>query len=114
MSQKSLKIGALTLMSAALLSTGLVGCVVVPAHPHYASSAVVTVAPPAPQVEVIGVPPVTGHIWIGGYWGWSGSAHVWTPGHWEAPRPGYHWVPHAWVREGNGWRMHEGHWEQHR
>jgi hypothetical protein len=35
---------------------------------------------------------------------------VWVGGHWDAPRVGYRWVPHVWVREGGGWRLHEGHW----
>jgi hypothetical protein len=101
----------------------MVGCVVVPAHPYYGynggysdgygyNGEVVNVAPPAPQVEYVGAPPVAGYIWLGGYWGWHGGRHEWMPGHWEAPRPGYHWVPHAWGREGGGWRLHPGHWSR--
>jgi hypothetical protein len=87
----------------------MVGCVVVPARPYYGGE-VVEVAPPAPQVEYVGPPPVVGYLWLGGYWAWRGGRHEWVPGHWEAPRAGYHWVPHGWAREGNGWRFHEGHW----
>jgi hypothetical protein len=97
---------------AALLATG---CVVYPAQPYYTGEVaqygdVVTVAPPAPQVEYIGPPPVAGYVWLGGYWGWQGGRHVWVGGHWSPPRPGYHWVPHTWQPYGRGWRMNQGHW----
>jgi len=105
---------AMPLAAAALLAVSLSACVVVPARPaYYGVGPVVEVAPPVPQVEVVGVPPISGQIWIGGFWGWEGGRHVWHAGHWDNPRPGYHWVPHTWVREGNGWRMHEGHWDHH-
>jgi hypothetical protein len=107
------------LIAAALAALGAVslsGCVVVPARPAYAYEAapIVTVAPPAPEVEYYGEPPVYGQIWIGGYWNWVGSRHVWVGGHWESPRPGHYWVPHTWVQVHGGWRLNEGHWEKHR
>ncbi|WP_077033756.1 YXWGXW repeat-containing protein [Pelomonas sp. KK5] len=103
---------ALAAISAAV---SLSGCIVAPARGAYAyDGAVVTVAPPAPQVEYYGAPPTPGYIWLGGYWNWVGGRHVWVGGHWEAPRAGYHWVPHAWVHAGNGWRMEPGRWERHR
>lgn len=104
-----------TLLLAALASaTLLAGCVVrgtvaVPAPAVYVGGTV-SIAPPPPQVEVIGTPPAAGYVWLGGYWNWVGGRHVWVGGHWEARRPGYHWVPHAWVRAGGGWRLREGHW----
>jgi hypothetical protein len=91
------------------LSVALGGCVVQPARVTVGLP-LVTVAPPAPQVEVMGAPPAVGYVWLGGYWNWVGGQHVWVGGHWEAPHPGYRWVPHVWVREGGGWRLHEGHW----
>jgi hypothetical protein len=93
----------------AALSTALSGCVVVPDQGHYVGG-VVMVAPPAPRVEVIGVAPNPGYVWIGGYWNWVGGRHVWVPGRWDRGRPGYHWESHAWVREGDGWRMRPGRW----
>jgi hypothetical protein len=95
-----------------LCSVALIGCVVAPAQPYYASEGPVYVAPPAPQVEYYGAPPAVGYVWIGGYWNWVGNRHVWVAGHWDAGRPGYRWVPHRWEREGNGWRMHQGHWDR--
>lgn len=92
-------------------STVLAGCVVAPAEPYYASQPVM-MAPPPPPVEVVGVAPAPGYVWIEGFWGWSGRRHEWHPGHWEAPRPGYAWRPHEWRREGSYWRERRGHWER--
>jgi hypothetical protein len=93
-----------------ILASAMVGgCVVAPA-PGYYSGGYVAVAPPPPQVEVYGVPPAPGYVWLGGYWNWVGGRHVWVAGHWGPGRPGYHWVPHTWVHAGGGWRMSRGHW----
>jgi hypothetical protein len=102
--------GLKILAATALLSTTLLsGCVVVPARGYYGGT-VVAVAPPEARVEVVGVAPAAGYVWIPGYWNWNGSAHVWVGGYWAAGRPGYYWAPHAWVRYGGGWRMAPGHW----
>jgi hypothetical protein len=93
-------------VAGAVLCVALSGCVVAPA-PGYG---VVAYAPPAPQVEVVGVAPTPGYFWVGGAYFWEGGRYAWHPGYWQAPRPGYHWVPHAWVRAGGGWRMQRGHW----
>jgi hypothetical protein len=93
------------------LIMALPACVVAPNQDHYAGG-VVLVAPPAPRVEVEGVAPNPGWVWIGGYWNWVGGRHEWVPGRWAPGRPGYHWVRHAWVRAGDGWRMRPGHWER--
>ncbi len=96
----------------ALASVALTGCVVAPAPGYYAEGPVM-VAPPPPQVEVVGVAPAPGMVWIGGYWNWVGGRHVWVGGRWEAPPPGYHaWVPHHWVAYRGGWRLAPGHWRR--
>jgi hypothetical protein len=105
----------LGLATAAGASALLAGCYVVPARPYYYDNGyeygpVVTVAPPAPEVEVVGVAPYPGAVWIGGYWNWVGGRHVWVRGRWEAGRPGYRYEPHMWRREGNGWREAPGRW----
>ncbi len=101
--------GMKILAAAALLSAGtLTGCVVAPAPGYYGG--VVTIAPPEPRVEVVGVAPAVGYVWFPGYWGWSGGAHVWVAGHWGPGRAGYYWAPHTWVRYGGGWRLAPGHW----
>ena len=102
-------------LAAAVIAIGgllLGGCVVEPAQPYYVSEPVM-VAPPPPRVEVVGVAPAPGYIWIEGFWGWSGRHHEWRPGHWEAPRPGYSWRPHQWQRDGSHWRERRGYWERH-
>jgi hypothetical protein len=67
-------------------------------------------APPAPQVEVVGVAPAPGYFWVGGAWFWEGGRYAWHAGRWMAPRPGYRWEPHHWVYANGGWHMHAGHW----
>jgi hypothetical protein len=94
-----------------VVSMSLPGCVVVPDQGHYAGR-VVMVAPPPPRVEVIGVAPSPGYVWINGYWDWVGGRHEWVGGHWAVGERGRHWVPHQWVRQGDGWRMRPGHWER--
>jgi hypothetical protein len=60
------------------LSMALAGCVIAPDQDHYADG-VVLVAPPAPRVEVIGVAPSPGYVWVAGYWSWVGGRHEWVP-----------------------------------
>jgi hypothetical protein len=99
----------------ALAASGLMSaCIVVPAgHRNYGSDEAVMVAPPAAQVEVVGVAPGPGFFWIAGNWGWIGGRHVWIGGRWEAHRPGWRWAPHQWQRQGPGWRPAPGRWERH-
>ncbi len=94
-----------------LITLTLGACVVAPDQRYFADG-VVMVAPPPPRVEVIGVAPNPGYVWLAGYWNWVGGRHVWVDGRWAEPRPGHHWVPHQWVRQGDGWRMRPGHWER--
>lgn len=109
----------LALASVLCASALLSACYVVPARPYHGGYAyddgydyggVVTVAPPTPRVEVIGVAPFPGALWIGGFWRWGGHRHVWVPGRWESPRPGYRYEPHMWQRQGQGWRESGGRW----
>jgi len=95
-----------------LAATAMTGCVIAPAQPYYRDSAVVTVPPPQPQYEVVGVAPFVGALWIAGFWNWVGGRHVWVGGHWEAPRRGYRWAPHRWEPISGGWRPYPGHWER--
>lgn len=75
---------------------------------------VVTEAPPAPRTEVIGVAPDEAHVWVQGYWTYTGHRWVWVPGHWEArPRAHAAWVPGHWDKNptGRGWVWTAGHWD---
>jgi hypothetical protein len=96
----------------ALAASGLVltACVAETVGPPRYRETVVGIAPPAPEVEVVGVAPHPGWVWQPGYWNWEANRHVWVAGNWVAPRPGYHWEPHAWVHEDKGWRLREGYW----
>ncbi len=92
------------------LALSVSACVVYPARGPYVAG-VVTVAPPVAPVEAVGVAPVPGYAWIGGYWNWVGGRHVWVNGYWAAPpHPGYFWRPNVWVRTGAGWRLRAGYW----
>ena len=105
----ALRTGAAGLASAVLFA--LAGCVAVPVGaPAYGYQGAVAVAPPGPQVEVVGVAPAPGYFWVGGWWAWTGGHYAWRPGYWEAYRPGYHWIPHQWARGPSGWQERPGHW----
>ena len=101
--------GAVLIAASMAALTGLTGCVVAPTQPRFVGEVTAT-APPPSQVELIGVAPVPGYVWISGYWNWMAGRHVWVAGRWEAPRPGFYWEPHTWVHTGAGWHLREGHW----
>ena len=114
-----------TVIAVACAALLLAGCVVAPlgtygegggrwgrGGPDGAGEWVAT-APPAPQYEVIGIAPLLGQVWLGGYWGWGGGRHHWVAGRWGDARPGHAWVPHAWSRGRGGWRLNPGHWRRH-
>ena len=103
-------------------SGALSACIVVPAGRVQGSRPpddddddrdVVTVAPPAPQVDVVIAAPGPGYFWIGGHWGWIGGRHVWVGGRWQLYRPGWRWAPFVWVRHRRGWRAMPGRWDKH-
>ena len=90
---------AISLMMAALLA-GAVGCV-----------AEIGAAPPPDQVEVVGIAPYPGEVWIGGYWSWSYGRYVWVPGYWaRRPWPRAVWAPGRWRKVRRGWRWTPGRW----
>ncbi|MFN7140280.1 MAG: hypothetical protein ACK4UN_13170, partial [Limisphaerales bacterium] len=73
---------------------------------------VVVDAPPAPQQEVVGVPPSGEHVWIPGHWSRSGDRWVWVSGRWEArPTPVSVYVPGHWESRGDGYVWREGYWK---
>lgn len=71
----------------------------------------ITIAPPAPRVEVVPAPR-PGFVWAPGYWEYRGGAHVWVPGRWMGERRGYHWIPDRWEPRGPRWHHEPGHWER--
>ena len=71
----------------------------------------VRVAPPVERVEVIGVAPRPGYVWVRGWWRWDARRYVWVPGRWVAPQRGYHrWQPGHWAHDRRGWFWIEGRW----
>ena len=69
----------------------------------------VSIAPPAPQYEVL-PPPRAGWVWVPGAWRWTGGRYVWAGGRWVVARPGYRWVAAGWVHRGDRWYYREGVW----
>ncbi len=65
---------------------------------------------PADVVDVQGVAPGPGYVWIGGDWVWSGGAYVWHAGHWGRGRGGRAWTGGHWEHGARGYRWHGGHW----
>jgi hypothetical protein len=82
------------------------------AAPAYAQISVnISLAPPAPQYEVVpGVQP--GYVWAPGYWAWSGERHVWVRGRTIAQREGYRWEPDRWDQRDQNYYRTAGHWQR--
>jgi len=92
------------IFAASLLSLGAA------AHAQY--TAIVSVAPPPPQHEVV-PGPRTGYVWDAGHYEFRGDNYVWVPGQWIAARNGYDFHERRWVQRGNGeWMLVGGNWER--
>jgi len=71
----------------------------------------VATAPPPPQVENPGPPPVAGNVWVPGFWQWNGHRHAWIRGHWAAPpQVGMVYDPARWESRAGHWYFHDGRW----
>jgi len=68
------------------------------------------VGPPPPRVESPTLQPSSSHIWITGYWKWTGIHYEWTDGRWVKAKPGRIWVPGAWEQVGSHWAWKPGKW----
>jgi hypothetical protein len=94
---------------AVALMTGLAACA--PYPPPGAVFIAARVGPPPPQIEVIGMRPGRGFVWIRGYYRWDGMAYMWSPGRWERrPFPHAVWVQGRWRHHASGWYWVEGRW----
>ncbi len=72
---------------------------------------VIRVAPPEPRHEVIITRPGPNHVWVPGYWRWSGREYAWVGGTWQLPpRPHAAWVPGHYRRVRGGHVWIEGRW----
>jgi WXXGXW repeat (2 copies) len=101
---------AKNLLVSALIATGAIGAVAIPAAAGAASIYIQT-APPAPRVEVAPAPR-RGYVWSQGYWNWNGHRHVWVKGSWARERRGYAYRPNTWVEENGRWRLNRGGWDR--
>ena len=93
------------------LSLSLLLATSVFAAPAYAQvSFNISIAPPAPQYEVV---PILqpGYVWAPGYWGWNGDRHIWIRGRSIMQREGYSWAPDRWDQRNNNYYRTAGHWE---
>jgi hypothetical protein len=99
---------AMTVLAASTFAAVLsMGCVVTPPP----GAVFVRTAPPVGVVEVQGIAPGPGFVWIPGFHRWDGASHVWVSGRWEkAPRVGAVWEPGVWRHHSKGWYWTEGRW----
>ena len=68
--------------------------------------------PPPPQVEMVGIAPYAGAVYIQGHYYPRGRSYVWQPGNWTRPRPGHRYVQHRLERTSDGrYRYRQGHWK---
>lgn len=72
----------------------------------------VQTAPPTPYEDARPGEPNPGHVWVPGYWVWTGSSHAWRAGHWQPDRPGHRYVPGRWHQGPQGWMYIEGYWSR--
>ncbi len=71
----------------------------------------VDAAPPAPQEEILEIPPSTGLVWAEGHWIWAGDDFAWVDGRWaRPPAPGHAWVPAGWIRHDDRYRFVPARW----
>jgi hypothetical protein len=95
----------LPVAAAGLMLTGVVG------EKTASAEEVVSVAPPAPRVELVSAAPSANHFWAPGYWRYHHLyGHQWQPGSWQVRRPGYAWTQPTWGRAGGGWAFRRGGW----
>jgi hypothetical protein len=92
-------LGCLLLLSS--IATVSLGCT---------SEVVIRSPPPADRAEELGAAPSGEHLWIRGYWEWSGNEYTWVRGHWEARRPLEVWSPGHWRQTAGGWVWVPGRW----
>jgi TonB family protein len=69
-------------------------------------------APPPPNVDVIGMPPEPGYVWMPGYYvHYAKAGYEWNDGQWAPARPGFHWSAPHWDRFRSKWVFVPGAWE---
>jgi hypothetical protein len=68
-------------------------------------------APPPPRFDRRPPLPGPGHVWVSGYWYWTGGGYVWRAGFWDVPPyNGHVWVDAGWVFHQGRYRYVPGRW----
>jgi hypothetical protein len=88
-----------------------VGCSVY-VHEPAGEVEVTSAPPPAAEVDVQGVAPGPGYVWVGGEWTWGPGGHwVWARGHWgRPPHAGAVWEPSRYEFRGGRHVFVHGRW----
>jgi hypothetical protein len=67
--------------------------------------------PPRNRVEVRGVAPGAGTVWLPGYWRWTGRDYDWVQGRWAPVSSGFRsWSAGRWRHSRQGWYWVDGRW----
>jgi YXWGXW repeat-containing protein len=94
-----------------LLSIGVFALALVAADAKAAEVFVRFGPPPPPRREVVVVRPSPRHVWIPGYYRWTGHRYAWVNGYWTMPpRPHAAWVPGYWAPRRGGQVWIGGYW----
>ncbi|MGJ9417673.1 YXWGXW repeat-containing protein [Massilia sp. CMS3.1] len=97
-------------VAAAIISTAAFAPVAQAQHTR-TEVIVVQKAPPALRREA--VPAARrGHVWVPGYWNWTGRRYTWVGGRYERVRAGYVYARPEWRRDRGGWVMERGGWQR--
>ncbi len=76
---------------------------------------IVPSGPPARRHEVVIARPGPHHVWVKGYWRYTGEQWAWNDGRWsEPPRAHVRWVSPRYQRVRGGYRYIPGHWSHER
>jgi hypothetical protein len=74
----------------------------------------IVAGPPVPPNEIILQAPSTLHVWIPGYYTYSGGSYIWIQGHYTIPPKGKKYVPGNWHKTPKGYKRSKGHWKGNR
>lgn len=76
-----------------------------------AAEVFVRFGPPPPPREVVVIRPGPRHVWVPGYYAWSGRHYNWVRGYWAIPpRHRAAWVPGYWAPRRGGHIWVSGYW----
>jgi len=72
---------------------------------------VVAAGPPLPPDEIIVAAPSPYHVWVPGYYTYTGGTYIWIQGSYQVPPRGRtRYVQGEWVKTPKGYKHGRGHW----